>query len=456
MRGSKASAAAPGTSWSPCASAAAWARRASSRSPERQHQEEKGRPPETAAFFFPSLAASRDGHAAVDDESLAGDEASRARRQQYGRAGDIDGLTDHAERRLLQGLRQKLLVLPKRAREIRLDQAGRDGVDADVVLAPFDGEAAGELHVCRFRDAVGAEHRAAAQAADAGDDDDSAVLALRHIRDDHIAEPEIAPDIAVHDAVEGVVGYFGKRPEIGVDRGVADEDVDRAEGLPRLVDEPLQRRLVADMGGDANRLAARPLDAGDDFLAGLGLAPGHHDVGAAQRPLFGNGAPDPSRTTGGDPRLPGEIENLHASSHFTCLVPMNRLVARYWIGGGSQLPARAGAGSGRAGGLVDRFAGPVARPIVRASCRQYRQCRCQDEYLGDRSSGHECFSSNVVRPKLTPGSAHEPHPDARRSVRTMSRSLPTRLARCARAIIKGFDATCESARLRLRPATDAA
>ena len=64
-----------------------------------------------------------------------------------------------------------------------------------------------EREVGRLGDAVGADHRRAAQAADRGDDDDRAAAALRHLRDrEHVAEPEVALDVRAHDLVEGFVG----------------------------------------------------------------------------------------------------------------------------------------------------------------------------------------------------------------------------------------------------------
>ena len=156
--------------------------------------------------------------------------AARRRRQEHHRAGDLVGLADPAQRRRWRSpLRAASGSSHKRAGEIGLDQARRDAVHADVVRAEFVRQVARELHVGGLGDAIGADHRRAAQAADRRDDDDRPVPALAHLGRDHLDQPVVGDDVVVEDLAELLVGDARLRAVIGVRRGVADEDVDLAE-----------------------------------------------------------------------------------------------------------------------------------------------------------------------------------------------------------------------------------
>src|SRR2546430_784353 len=87
-------------------------------------------------------ARSADRSPAVDDDGLAGHEVTGLRTHQYRGAGDLVRHADAQERRTRGGRLQRLRVVPQRFREISLDQAGRDAVHADVVLAVFAGKVA--------------------------------------------------------------------------------------------------------------------------------------------------------------------------------------------------------------------------------------------------------------------------------------------------------------------------
>ena len=153
------------------------------------------------------------------------------------------------------GRAQTLRIVPQRLGEIGLDQAGRDAVHADAVLAELDREIAGELHVGSLRDVVGADHRRAHQSADRRDDDDRSVLALDHARRDELHQPMVGDDVIVEDLAELLVGDAAERPVIRVRRGVADEDVDRPDRLLRRLDQLGEVRLRRDRRGDRHRLA---------------------------------------------------------------------------------------------------------------------------------------------------------------------------------------------------------
>src|SRR5215213_10400940 len=138
---------------------------------------------------------SRDRHAAVGDDYLAGDEACGGRRQEGGDAADLVRGADAPQRRRAVAALERLLVLPQGAREIGLDEPRRDAVDAHVLRPPLDREVAAEGEIGGFRDAVGADHLGAANAGDRRHDDHRSAAPRRHARNGEAAEPEVALDV---------------------------------------------------------------------------------------------------------------------------------------------------------------------------------------------------------------------------------------------------------------------
>src|SRR5271170_6383360 len=130
----------------------------------------------------PRKFRSGDGDAAINHYGLSGHEASGLRREHDCSAGNLVRLSDTAKGCLFASVFQHLRIFPKRARKIGADQARRDAVDPYVVRSKLDGEIARQLQIRRLGNAIGADDRAAAQAADRGDDDDRAVLAGDHLR----------------------------------------------------------------------------------------------------------------------------------------------------------------------------------------------------------------------------------------------------------------------------------
>src|SRR6056300_1596369 len=78
------------------------------------------------------------GYAAVDTEDLAGDPACLVRGQEGRCGGDVFGFSQHARMNPPQQLGLSLFAvgvpLPARGR-VGQDEAGRDGIDRDAVLA---------------------------------------------------------------------------------------------------------------------------------------------------------------------------------------------------------------------------------------------------------------------------------------------------------------------------------
>ena len=257
-----------------------------------------------------AIGACRDRRTAIDDDRLARDEAPRPAREHDGRAGDFVGLADAAERIGRYGLRVHSRILPQSAREIGADDAGGNAVRSDIVATPFDREIAGKLEVCRLGKAIDTELGVTFEAANRGYDDHDAVLPCRHARQYLVAKPEIALHVGIHDLVVGILSDAGHRAVIGIDRGIADEDIDFAPMPDRAGDEGVEFLTARDIAGDCDGLGTRTSDGGRHLFACARLAARDHDLGAVIRHRFRDRLADTPCRAGDHGDLAGKIEEV--------------------------------------------------------------------------------------------------------------------------------------------------
>ncbi len=120
----------------------------------------------------------------------------------------------------------------------------------------------------------------------------------------------VGEDVVLHDLVELIIGDAVLGAEIGVGRGVADEDVDLAEAGDGGVDEVLQAGLVGDVGGDddGGGAAHGGVDFGGGGFAGIGLATADDHIGAVFGHAVGDRLADAARGAGDEGGLAGEVE----------------------------------------------------------------------------------------------------------------------------------------------------
>jgi len=134
-------------------------------------------------------------------------------------------------------------------------------------------------------------------------------------------EPE---DVEVELAVKMILRDLLQRQKF-VNAGVVDQDVERAEGCLRFRKEPLDFRLVGDVGLHRKRLAAIRADLGDHAIGIVATRRVVHD----DRSAFGGQMPGDRRTdalgcTGDYGNFPGELLVLGESDfiglYVNCLV----------------------------------------------------------------------------------------------------------------------------------------
>ena len=118
---------------------------------------------------------------------------------------------------------------------------------------------------------------------------------------DHVVVEDL-PELVVADAGEGAV--------VRIRRGIADDDVDAAEGFARAGDEVREIVLRRDARRNGDRAARTTcgVDAGGHFVARTGLPRRDHDLRAVLGEPLGDGAADAAGRSGDDGNLAGQVE----------------------------------------------------------------------------------------------------------------------------------------------------
>ena len=171
------------------------------------------------------------------------------------------------------------------------------------------GEARGQGVEPGLRRGVGQVVGAGPDRGDAADVDDRPAAAGGHALAHQGAQPERALQVDPDDLVEQLLGDRGQaRVERG-HAGVVDQDVDRAEGVVRGLDQPVQLGPAPDVAGVRERPPPGGLDdLGGQLLAGLDPPAGDHDVGAGRGERADHLPAEPARPAGDQRDLPGQVD----------------------------------------------------------------------------------------------------------------------------------------------------
>ena len=140
------------------------------------------------------------------------------------------------------------------------------------------------------------------------------MAARGHAGECQVGEPEGAANVGGHHPVKGLVGHAGRRPEVGIDRGIAHQDVDAAPLRLGLAHQALQIVLAPDVANAGDRRPAARRNAVDHLLTGLELAARYHDARAVFGKALGNGATNATACAGDHGHLAVQTKELHRRS----------------------------------------------------------------------------------------------------------------------------------------------
>ena len=233
---------------------------------------------------------------AVEDERLARQVGQRRVAQGADGVADLLRLGKAAHR---HGLEIALaLLLRDMVEHLRLDEAGGDGVDADAVGRKLLGKRRRERIDRALRRAVDALAGNGQHGADGGDVDDHAGLLLEHLERRLLRAVEIALDVDVKAAGQGILR---EHHEIAVihDARVVHEDIEAAHFAHDGAEHILNLRQLCRVGADGQAAHAERLDLRDDRLRG-GLVGDivHRDIIAAFGKRQRAGSADAARRAG--------------------------------------------------------------------------------------------------------------------------------------------------------------
>jgi hypothetical protein len=127
-------------------------------------------------------------------------------------------------------------------------------------------------------------------------------IALDHLRQERARSEELAAEVDGEDPVPGLGAGF-RRGLVGIqDAGVVHQHVDAAETLERGLRHRRHRGLVADVGGERQRLSPSRLDRRRGLLGALDVD--RHDPGALGGEALGARPADPRAGAGHQRHLP--------------------------------------------------------------------------------------------------------------------------------------------------------
>ena len=188
-----------------------------------------------------------------------------------------------------------------------VDDAGRDGVDVDMVLDEVEARALGEADDRRLRRAVDGDERLAATSGLGGQVDDLAAAALLdHLLGAGLQHEQKALDIDGIDAPVALAGDLDNRREVE-DAGVVDQDVEAAEMRYGGGDRRVDRSLFGDVELDPE--GVRP-EGGGDGLGARFVQVGDDDLRAFLHVALRDGLADAARGAGDDCNF---VPDLHDS-----------------------------------------------------------------------------------------------------------------------------------------------
>ncbi len=258
---------------------------------------------------------------------MAGDEGGGGRGEEHYRAGYFHGFADAVQScYALDHVGAESGIGEGFVGAWRGDEGGRDGVYRDVVLAPFDGQALGEVGDGGF---AGAVNRFRGQRGEsslrAHVDDAAAVLADHDFRGSLRGEErcfQIDGEGGVEFLFGDVEGQIGEAVA-----GVVDEDVELAEmrgGVGYAAGDLIE---VGNIHLQRKGTAAHGFDFAREIAPGGDIAQAKSDVGSGMGKREGNGASQAASRGGDQGDFAGEVKT-GKFCHRASFVPLATVLAR--------------------------------------------------------------------------------------------------------------------------------
>ena len=204
----------------------------------------------------------------------------------------------------------------QRLDEARAHEGRRDGVDADAVRRPFEGERAGEVDERALDGVIGriGIEPAAGEPHDRGDVDDGAGPPRDHVPADGAGAVEGAVEPDVEDALPALARHVDGRDPCP-DAGIVDEHVDAPEALERLSDGRIHLALIRDVDGEGQGRAAALRDLLGHGLRRRRVDVRHRDGGAERGESHRRRPPDAGPGAGDEDRAAAEVQGVLEARH---------------------------------------------------------------------------------------------------------------------------------------------
>ena len=220
------------------------------------------------------------GPAAVDQDGVAGDEGSGGAGEENGSSGDFHGLANAVKPGdSFNDIRAEDRVAESGIGAGSFNKSGSHGVDGDVVGAPFNGEAFGEMGDGGFAGAVDGLGGKRGESGLRTHVDDAAPILADHDFGGFLAGEKSSFEVDGERFVVVALGHFKSR---GADAaaGVVDKNVELAEVLGGGLDGAGNLRQVRDIHLEPEDFATEEFDFVGEVGGGIFVAKAESDVSA--------------------------------------------------------------------------------------------------------------------------------------------------------------------------------
>src|SRR5438105_5810783 len=253
------------------------------------------------------LVSALDGLATVDDEGVADSECGVAGAEPEDRCCYLLDVAESADR-FLRDERVTSVgpVIDEASDHLGVDDAGADGVDADVRCGVVQGGALGESDDAELRGTVRGSSSKSPYASAGGRVDDRTTSVVEHERDLVLHTQEDTPQVGGDDAFPFRFRDVGDARVALFDSGVVEGDVDPAERVDRTLQGCADLVAAGDVAADGHHVPADLFDGLNGVTAVFLGQVGRDDAGAFTCERDSRRAADAIAGAGDEDDLPSE------------------------------------------------------------------------------------------------------------------------------------------------------
>src|SRR5882762_3052689 len=244
----------------------------------------------------------------VDGQHVARDKTRGLGGQEHRSTDQFLDLAKTAHRCSHQGLLPARRAVEQCAVQVRAKYSGGDGIYADAMFRPFDGQSLRQGYDRRFAGAISGDFVKSRERCQRGNVDDASVAALDHQAPENLAGVKRSVQVGLHHPVPVALsdlerGHFHGNP------GTIYKDVDGIKLLRHPVAELFQAGAIRDVASGRKGATPEVANFGGGTLDQVRTSSRGNDVGAGFGKSSDQGQPDARRSSNDDRSSRRQIES---------------------------------------------------------------------------------------------------------------------------------------------------